>query len=251
LLDPSAAARRLEQEVGSQTLVALSAQGPATRAQRCALLNCLIVRTAGAQRAPFEAQAQELACNAQTVVPPHPVGPTPVVETTFLMSDIERRAYSFDTALQSRVQAAHALTVVGAAWRLSVAFRADLTASVRRYELAQGSASTTPHRSTLNWALHGAGAGVGVAGLVSFAVLGALCTASNQPMVRTNAGQALGVDRGSYADSVNFCRWANIALVVGGTATVVTATSFYLTRPRITVAPTHAGNPGFTFTASF
>ncbi len=216
--DPHPVSRSLVPQIGDRIRVMLTLQGDATRDQRCALAQCLIDHTTGADRTPFEQLSQELHCSPAT---PAPI-PVPVVPPT------------------PHVVVTPPLVPTPLVVRPRVPNPPILPPAV-------------PTRSSANWALHLSGWGVGALGLIGFGVLGALCEGANETAVLANTGQTDGWDRATHNRAQTFCALANVSLGVGLAATAATTTTFFLTRPRLSVVPpTGPNRAGFvTFTASF
>lgn len=213
--DPFPASRALVPEIGGRVVVTLGLQGDSTRAQRCAMLQCLVPRSTGTARAQFEQQERELHCSPATP-PSTPVPIVPVLNPRIVVTQPPIPT----PVVRPPVPHPPILPPAG------------------------------PARSSANWALHVSGWGVGALGLIGFGVFGALCESANETAVLANSGQTDGWDRATHAQARNFCSLANISLGVGLAATAATTTSFLLTRPRLvpTVGPNRAG---LLFTASF
>ncbi len=208
------------------TLGLVTATVPLDR--RCAIVACLVHRTTGAERQSLEELRNQ--CNAQTAVHPVPV-------QTFSLTSEERAALTLDVTLHERSRREGALDIrPGNEWRLPESYRAALDQAVRSYRrinLGLTRPPLTPGRSPLSWALHAAGAGIGVVSLVAAAILGVECDENNQTTEDANAGRtATGVNRDNLATARSVCPAANVMAVVGGAALVATGISFGLTLPR-------------------
>jgi hypothetical protein len=220
--DPHPVSRALVPQIGDRIRVMLTLQGDATRDQRCALAQCLIDRTTGADRAPFEQLSQELRCSPATP-PPNPVPTPPIVPVPTPHVVVTPPLVPTPLVVRPRVPNPPILP------------------------------PTVPARSRANWALHISGWSAGALGFIGFGVFGALCESANETAVLANSGQTDGWDRATHAQARTFCTLANVSLGVGLAATAATTTTFFLTRPRLSVVPpTGPNRAGFvTFTASF
>lgn len=232
--DVRPATQAIASEPGQRVVQMLAmVQTDAARAQRCAVVRCLLPRTTGEQHTQLA--AIEAQCGP--VVTPVSNPPPTAAMQTFVLTVEERAALTFDAALYQRALDEHVLVFEpNNVWRLPVVYyREALTAAVARYRVVNPGPRppTTPSRSTLNWALHGAGAGVAVLSFATAGVLAAMCSSANQPAEDANAGRTTtGVDRDALARASNLCTAANVMMGVGGVAIAATTVSFFVTAPR-------------------
>lgn len=263
--DRRSASQALVPMVGQRLLPSLSAQGDATRSQRCALLTCLVSRTSGERRVNFERVANELRCDEpiQAQVPPPHSDPERVEHFSIGGEDI--LAVEADDPLMTVLQGdENFLMVINSGpsrqWDVPIGYRRRVDEAILAYRSRprQPPLVRTPHPATPSTTRSAAGYAVPIglwtgatASLIYGTIQTIACLDARSELAARNQGQLEGWSREAQAVSANACTAAVVALPLAAALGTVGGIAWHVMRPVRIVPVAGPGHASLTLIASF